>query len=799
MKKILWLGAMLFSLAQAQILVVENKANNQPLEMATVSSIKPNLFATTDAKGEVDISKFQNVEEIEIRVLGFDNQTVSYKQLMNWNFEIKLKPSEEVLKEIIVTANKAEEQKENVPQTIVTISASEIKTQNYQNMADVLQNSGVVSVQKSQQGGGSPVIRGFEANRVLITVDGVRMNNLIFRAGHLQNVITVDENTVDQVDVLMGPSSTIYGSDALGGVIAIQTIKPRLLSDAEKPFTGNSFARFSSVNKEVKMHTDFNLTKGKFASLTSFTFSQFGDLRMGKNPLGANGNFGTRPAYVETINGVDSIVQNIDSLVQKNSGYKQYDILQKFLYQQNEKVSHGLNFQFSTSSNVPRYDRLTDPSETTVLKHAEWYYGPQTRVLAGYDLNAKEVLNGQNLHFGAYYQNVSESRHNRRFDSQKLNHRYENVQIVNVNLDLNKQLAKGQLRYGIELEADFLKSTAENEDILTGELLPLDTRYPDGKNNMSHADAYVSYTHHLSDKIIITGGGRLGYTILNSNIQDTSFFQLPFTKIQQKNLTYSGSLGAVYKVNKSVRLFTSVSTGFRVPNVDDLSKVFESGAGNLIVPNDKLKPEKTITVDGGFDYKLSDRFTWSTNAYYTWFMDAIVTSNFTYNGVDTIVYNGSTSSIVANQNLGQAFITGVSSQLDAKLFNGLSVYAGASYTYGRIKTDTTNAPLDHIRPIYGRAGIKYQDEHLFLDLYSVFNGRKDIKDYYLNGEDNQQYAPEGGIPAWYTINLKASYSFEKNVTLQAGIENIMDAQFRYFASGINAPGRNVYLALRFKY
>jgi hemoglobin/transferrin/lactoferrin receptor protein len=159
-------------------LVVENKANNQPLEMATVSSIKPNLFATTDAKGEVDISKFQNVEEIEIRVLGFDNQTVSYKQLMNWNFEIKLKPSEEVLKAIIVTANKAEEQKENVPQTIVTISASEIKTQNYQNMADVLQNSGVVSVQKSQQGGGSPVIRGFEANRVLITVDGTLLNYL---------------------------------------------------------------------------------------------------------------------------------------------------------------------------------------------------------------------------------------------------------------------------------------------------------------------------------------------------------------------------------------------------------------------------------------------------------------------------------------------------------------------------------------------------------------------------------------------------------------------------------------------
>lgn len=799
MKKILWLAVLLCSTAQAQILIVENKDNNQPIEMATISSTNPNLFTTTNKKGEADISKFQNLEKIEIRVLGFENLTLTYKQLMNWNFEVKLLPSAEVLDAIVISANKSEERKDNVPQIIETISSEEIKVQNYQNMADVLQNSGVVSVQKSQQGGGSPVIRGFEANRVLIAVDGVRMNNLIFRGGHLQNVITVDENTVDQVAVLMGPSSTIYGSDALGGVIAIQTIKPQLLSEVEKPFSGNSYARFSSANKEVKMHTDFNIAKGKFAALTSFTFSQFGDLRMGKNPLGANAIFGTRPAYVETFNGIDSLVQNIDSLVQKQSGYKQYDVLQKFLYQQNENRSHGINVQFSTTSDVPRYDRLTDVSSTGGLRNSEWHYGPQTRVLAGYDFNAKNILNGQNLHFGAYYQNVKESRNNRKFGSTDLNHRNENVQIVNVNIDLNKQLSNGQIRYGVEIESDFLKSTAENEDIITGEITSLDTRYPSGKNNMTHADSYVSYTHNLSEKVVLTGGGRLGYTILNANIKDTTLFDLPFTSIQQKNLTYSGSLGAVYKLNESIRMFTSLATGFRVPNIDDLSKVFESGAGTLVVPNDKLKPEKTITVDGGFDYKLSDRFTWSTNGYYTWFMDAIVTADYTYNGADTIVYNGSVSSVVANQNLGQAFITGISSQLDAKLYKGVSVYASASYTYGRIKTDSTNVPLDHIRPIYGRAGIKYQDKQLFLDFYSIFNGRKDIVDYNLNGEDNEQYAPLGGMPAWYTLNLKASYAFEKNFTLQAGIENIMDAQYRFFASGINAPGRNVYVALRFKY
>ena len=104
-------------------------------------------------------------------------------------------------------------------QKITTLSQKDIAFQNTQNTADLLASSGTVSVQKSQQGGGSPVIRGLEANRILLLVDGIRMNNLIFRAGHLQNVITVDENMLQEAAVLFGPSSTFYGSDAMGGAI----------------------------------------------------------------------------------------------------------------------------------------------------------------------------------------------------------------------------------------------------------------------------------------------------------------------------------------------------------------------------------------------------------------------------------------------------------------------------------------------------------------------------------------------------------------------------------------------------
>ena len=153
-------------------------------------------------------------------------------------------------------------------QKIETISQKEIEFQNFQNTADLLSNSGTLSVQKSQQGGGSPIIRGFEANRILLLVDGIRINNLIFRAGHLQNVITIDENMLSKVDVLFGPSSTVFGSDAMGGAINLQTKMPLLFSENKnKTSSGNALTRLSSSNNEKSGYFDFNLSGEKWGSL----------------------------------------------------------------------------------------------------------------------------------------------------------------------------------------------------------------------------------------------------------------------------------------------------------------------------------------------------------------------------------------------------------------------------------------------------------------------------------------------------------------------------------------------------
>ncbi|MBL0105395.1 MAG: TonB-dependent receptor [Bacteroidetes bacterium] len=705
------------------------------------------------------------------------------------------------LDEVVISANKVEETKRTVSQQTQIITAKEIESTQAQSTADLISNSGMVGMQKSQMGGGSAVIRGFEANRIVMMVDGVRMNNIIYRAGHLQNIVTIDNTALDRVEILFGPSSTVYGSDALGGVIHMYTKKPLLSSDGQsKNIKVNAFTRYGAVNEEATGHLDFNIGMKKFASLTSFTYSNFGDLKGGENqnPF-YNGSYGERPYYVERINGVDSLVKNSDRYLQKQSAFSQYDLMEKILFQQSEHVSHGLNIQYSNSNDVPRYDRLTDPSATG-LSYAQWYYGPQERLMAAYDYNMKNsAAKFQNIHFGVNYQAIEESSHTRRFGSDNLSHRFENVNIIGANLDFNKVTKSHKIRFGLDGQFNTLKSTANKENIVTGVSVPLDTRYPDGDNSMMNVAAYFSHTWQINDKVVLTDGIRAGYEALHSTISDNSFFNLPYTTIDQSNPVFSGSIGLINNPSDDWKLSLMFSTGYRVPNLDDLSKIFESSAGNVIVPNADLKPEQTMNYEAGVTKIFGKKTIWESNLYYTQFKDAIVTDVFKFNGQDSITYDGVLSQVLANQNKREAYLYGFTSSIKSQCSDNFRVAFSLNYTYGRIKTDSMDAPLDHIPPFMMRLALNYTYNNFSTDFFVNFNGWKKLKDYSLGGEDNEQYATPEGMPAWFTANMHFSYKVHKLITLQAGVDNIFDMQYRTFASGINAPGRNVFAALRFHY
>ncbi|MEP7197077.1 MAG: TonB-dependent receptor [Saprospiraceae bacterium] len=705
------------------------------------------------------------------------------------------------LGELVVSANKIEETKRTVAQQVQVLNAVQISNSQSQSSADLIANTGNVFIQKSQLGGGSVSIRGFEANRTLLVIDGVRMNNLIYRAGHLQNIVSLDNNSLDKVEILFGPSSTMYGSDALGGVIHFYTKKPLFTTDEKlQNIKVNAFSRYGSVDNEFTGHLDFNIGGKKFASLTSITYSKFGDLKGGKNqnPF-YTGPYGERPFYVDRINGKDSLVKNSDRYLQVQSGYNQYDLLQKFAFKQNDHITHGLNLQYSNSSDVPRYDRLTDPAGTG-LRYSEWYYGPQTRMMGAYDLNIQNPSSiFQNIHAGINYQNIEESRHTRRFNNNNLSHRIENVNVLGANIDFQKIINQHNIRFGLDAQYNTLKSTANEENIATGVASPLDTRYPDGDNTMSNVGLYFSHTWQINNQLTLTDGIRAGFISLHSSFIDKSFFNLPYTKADQSNPVYSGSIGLINTPSDDLKLSLLLSTGFRAPNVDDLSKVFESAPGTVIVPNSDLKPEKTINYEFGITKIFNQKTHWENAIYYTDFIDAIVTDQFTLNGQDSILYDGSLSQVFANQNKRKAYVFGFSSNVKSQFTDNLHLTLGVNYTYGRIKTESSDTPIDHIPPFMTHLQLTYTNKNFSSDFFINYNGWKKLKDYYLNGEDNEQYATADGMPAWFTVNFHAGYKVHKLATLQVGVDNIFDTQYRTFASGINAPGRNIFATIRLHY
>jgi hemoglobin/transferrin/lactoferrin receptor protein len=418
--------------------------------------------------------------------------------------------------------------------------------------------------------------------------------------------------------------------------------------------------------------------------------------------------------------------------------------------------------------------------------------------LSVYNFTKEKFILKSDLFLDLSYQNVEESRHNRRFGNYNLQNRIEKVNVYALDAVLKKSFSKSELLYGIETYFDDLNSSAYSNNSNTGEREVIDSRYPNGKNNMFRSDIFLSYSETISPKTNWNFGGRVGYTALKSTIADNSFFALPFDKIEQTNFTYSATVGIIHKPSKAVSLIVNLSSGFRVPNIDDLAKVFESSAGSLVVPNENLKPEKTITGDLGFRIKSKNRrFELENNYFYTRFIDAIVTDSYTFNGSNTIVFDGTESQVLANQNKGKAFITGISTSLKMYVVENLLFTANFNYTLGRILEKEERLPLDHIPPFYGKVGFNYTKKLYGLEVYMLYNGKKDIANYFLNGEDNEQYAPEGGMPAWETYNAKGSVVLFKNATLFAGVENILDTQYRTFASGMNASGRNIYSGLKY--
>ncbi len=693
-----------------------------------------------------------------------------------------------------------------VPNQVTVIDEKDIALHNPQTSADALSQSGNVYVQKSQMGGGSPIIRGFEANKILLVIDGVRMNNAIYRSGHLQNVITIDNAAIERVEVHHGPGSVMYGSDALGGVVHFYTQTPRFRSDDLKPLDAKAYTRFSTANFESTSHVDINVGSERY--------SAFQDLRAGRVKTSENmALYWNRYFYAARNDSADYVAVNENPNVQVGTRYAQLDAIQKLRYRPMDGLEFLFNVQYSTSSNIPRYDQLTE-GEVTVdnnqiaeqsFQFAEWFYGPQNRLFTAFTtkINRESIPIFTNANLTLAFQKIDEDRITRRFDDPLRRYQQEDVYVWTFNADFIKDLGnkKGntsKLLYGVEATHNIVHSRVETENIETMDRSTrgIGTRYPDGGSTMTTAGIYASYKIKVGNRANIIAGARYAFANTKASFMDTLLYRLPFNEISAFNQALTGSLALAWEMGRGVQFNTAISSSFRTPNIDDNGKIRAKGS-DITIPNPDIKPEQALNFEATLGKQFAKKAWIGTTFFYTRMFDAILQEPAQLNNVDSMYYDGSFRTIYSNINAGQASIWGISANLKVEFSENMFMRFGINYTEGReLETGTEPRPLAHIPPLYGQWEWSYERKVFQTRLNVRFNGPKRLEDYSNDSSENLDKALPEGTPGWFTINIYSSFRLNRLLNLDLGIENLLDWHYRPYGSGVSAPGINVIVSVK---
>ena len=436
--------------------------------------------------------------------------------------------------------------------------------------------------------------------------------------------------------------------------------------------------------------------------------------------------------------------------------------------------------------------------QDSLPENSEWNYGPQKWIMNR--LGAR-IYKPNRAYSEARiilsHQYVNESRIDRKYKDDIRRNRTEKVSVINFNADFDKNInERHQLYYGLDFSFNKITSEAEKENINTGEKSATSTRYPDGGSNYGFLAGYVNYLWSINKKHNLNAGLRYTNTRLHAKLDEQSDPDFEFDDFENQNSAINGSLGWVFRINGKSKIDLIASSGFRAPNIDDMGKLFDSEPGYVIVPNKDLNPEYIYNLEMGISQKIGENLEFHIAGFYTWMIDAMVRRDYSFNGMDSIFYDGELRKTQALVNTGRADIYGFSFSFKGDISSNFGIFSSLNYTDG--KDIIEDVPLRHTAPLFGRSAIYYKLKNLFLEFNINYSGKKAYED--LSPSERNKiylYTPDGSL-SWYALNLMASYEIRNIILFNFGIENILNKHYRTYSSGISAPGRNFIFGMRIK-
>ena len=723
------------SVAQAQSLkgTVLDKSTQKAISGVSLSIKNSDAGSSTDVNGHFEMN-VKRGDTLLISHLGYLNiQFIADTQKPA--MVIYLEQSSIMLNAIQVSVTKNSKPIGLQQASISYLSEKSIRENVSRSMAEAMTSTAGVWVQKTNHGGGSPFIRGLTGNYTLLLVDGIRLSNSTFRFGPNQYFNTISPFSVNAVEVLRGAGSTLYGSDAIGGTININTISPSF--EKKKNIYGSLGMQFMSKEMEKTVHLSLGGNLGKFAYVLNGNIRDFGDLYAGGNLA-----------------------------FERPSGYTENNIFFKGIWQISDKQQLIINYQRMRQDDVPRYDQVAQ-------RGFEYYnFTLQQRQLAYTRFEQKWVDSPlKNLKITASFQQSNEIRDTRKKESLINKNERDDVSTVSLNTSLDMSLFKAvESVFGSDFYYDKIGSSRKLINVETEEQEVFSRGlYPDGSSSFfiafynSNLYTYKKWTFQL--------GWRYNYT--SNSAEDDQFGDLG---LATSSMIGNGSIN--YNFNKS-NVYIAVNSGFRAPNINDISSLGDFDFG-VEVPSINLKPEKSINYELG--YKLtSNTASFNFAGFYTRINDLISRIPSSFNGNELI--DG--SRVFTKANVGKAYVAGIETNFEAKIAANFSILGNLTYTHGQ--NVTKNEPFRRIPPLFGGLSLRYNKKLYYVVLQTLTAGKQDR----LSGGDIDDHRiQDGGTPAWSVINLKAGYQW-KMLSFKLAFNNLFNKAYRMHGSGVDGLGRHL--------
>jgi len=808
---LVFLFAFLTSEAQKIPVRVVNVSTKFPVLNAAVFNTDMSKGTLTDSEGYFDLGLFTPEDSIWISHTSFENIGFTYNDIIDNQYTVMLEPDMVLLEELVVAQYDLCDNYFEVSNMTSRIGTDELSFSIGRTIAEIISDEGNLPIRKGYASDGNLIIRGLSNNKILYMVDGIRVNNAVSGNGIFDFFSELPINAINQIDVIYGPSSVLFGSDAMGGVIRFTTRAPKL-SDSDRVLVfGNGQAGLSTADKGRNASFDFNFGKLKWASFTAVSAQSFGNIKTGANkkPMVSNQsqlpNWGLKPSYSEYMNEKDTMFLNSNPEILIGSGYSKYNLLQKVLFTPNQLLDITAGVHFTSIGEVNRTDLLNYQTNNKPV-YAEAKLPPRTalngilQVLSKKENNFYTYLNAT-LAYGLQNQH----RVSRLYNNKYRLHNEENITTTALNLDFIKLVNNvNKLNYGLEYNYNTVASDAWTEHIIDRSIDNALTLYPNGGSENSSYAVYLNYNWLLATSITVTGGIRYNYVELISNFKHAELFSLPSPSIEIRTGAPAANIGFSTNIVETIKLNVLGSSGYRIPNLNDYG-IVRLDNNFVRVPNAKLQPEYNYSVEAGLHFSFLDELSFYTSAYHTWVRNAMLLAPFTFdNGANTIVFNGVTYNTIAFANTGKASLKGVnfgfvfdSRGIDPKpsvrIKNKLRILGTVNWVTGA-ETDTKE-PLPYVSPVFGNLTVQGIIDGLKLESYVNFQAKKSIDEISLYDTRALIEATTNGYPAWYTINLRSSYRLNRNFEVQLALENLTNVHYRTFGSGISEHGFNISLCL----